>query len=864
MRRVFSVFLSLALVGLSAGLEPYAAWAQFRVEAVPVRGGTVSGMAASGGVSDRGPAVTASLPVSVVLQSVLPMGPVPHIVHAAASAPAPIAPPAVALAPAIAPRVMGPQALAVPLVQNVPAVSPAGDAQGVLRAIAGETAKNQAEKKPLSLAAGAASSAHMFDGAVLRPAGTTPAVGAEVAGRARRSRLNAVVEKSSQPAEEIPVAAPAPLLEGRLDLASLRLPLGLRVRRAAALALHYALLAAVPVLLGVGLGFVPMALGVAAAVGRGTLASSRARANGAAPLSEAQLRQTRELLLKLRRGEALSDEEKASIDERAAPFEQLLTWSEGTVEYLVGRMGLDPQRAPRVFLDETSYDLHWAASVGGRLDKSGALYLGVGYVLRPLERAVGVIAHELGHLFYGDKGWLRERLRMRGGVGGGFKTGLIDAGSASVGAAVAYAVIHAALFAADPTLLLTGLAWVVMAMASAGAALLAGLAATRQEELRADWFSAWLTEPAWLSTYLSEESARGRAPRPRPMRWLAHMFSTHPAWETRTERLAAFGPRAAVISESVLPVTDSPWALSGEIQAVISGVDESIGAALVERANGAYDIRLYLGVGGSLIVRAHPAQAARLGSAPDAAFSALLSGVLAERFPAARIESMRAQAHPVIEALRGSALGRKLLLELGAEPISVRWEASWPADGPRAALVLSGPRPEILLNAAVFWKASPKAAASALAHELFHYKVRRRLLALGIDWMDMGGLEFERLAQGVGYRVFAELGGEAGDDLALPSGGGHYASGLHRWLRSDASSQTDALRQHGYESFMSLASLREKDAADVAAELGGIHTAESVGAQLDAAWALYQAESRREKAWVLLHPLASLFLRLAR
>ncbi|MBI3298788.1 MAG: M48 family metalloprotease [Elusimicrobia bacterium] len=872
MRRLLAASLSLVLVGLSAGLEPYVAWAQVRVSAVPTRA-PVAGGAGMVGANALGGApspVLMSLPVPVSLPSVLPTltapGVVPHGAAVNAVVPGALpAPAAMTAVPQTAPALRSAPVREAAGMLQAPAAEaePAGPtAHGTLRAAAADRALTRGSAASEALAAAGSIT---FDGGVLRQGQTAPVAGTETTGRARRPAFNPAAEEGTSRQEDGAAApAPAPLLEGRLDLAAFTLPFDLRLRRLAVLGAHYGLLAAVPVLLTIGLGFVPVAVGLTAAVIRGVVAHHRPSVNAAAPLSEYELRHTREMLKRLRVGEQLSDDERTRLEESAVPFEQLLVWGESTIEYLTGRLGIDPARAPRLFLDEASFDLHWAASSGAKLDRTGTIFLGIGYILRPLERAVGVVAHEMGHLFFGDKGWLRERFRMKSGVGGGFLTGLTDAGTVALAALVAYVVPHAYLVIADPTLLMTLLSWgtvsAVGAMASAAVGLLAGLAATRHDELRADWFSAWLTDPAWLSAYLSEEASKGREPRGTFARWADELFSTHPAWETRVERLAGDVPRPAVVG-AVVPVSDSLWGLSGSVDAVVRGAGESIGAALVERAAGAYDFRLYNGDAGRLVVRAHPTGAARLDAAPDAALAKLLADVLAEKHPGASVESVSASPHPIVETLGGSALGRELLAELAADPITVRWETGWEEGGPRAALLLSGPRPEIALNAAVYWKASPKAAAAALAHELFHYKVVRRLRAQGITWMDMGGLEFERLAQGVGFRVFAELGGEPADDLPLFDGTGHFSSGLKRWMNNTPSGETDSLVQHGYDSFIKLAELRGQDPAGLALELGDGHSAETVKAQLDAAWALHLAESRAETSWTLRHPLLALSAR---
>lgn len=865
MRRLTSVVLSLTLTGLSAGLAPYSAWGQVRVQAGAAasasRGlGTPVVAPTSLGAAPFAP----SLPVSVTLSATLPLSPAPAL-QAAVSGSAAHAVPAAGLqaaarlepSGAVAPAAFTPS-LTQPSAQAA-AFSPAAAVTAAPNAAAPaaaavEGAARAGSGRKVAAESAATSFGTLFDGSAMRPTASVFGAGTQAAGRARPA-LNRAVEESAQPApESAPAPAAAPLLEGRLDVSKYKLAWDLRLRRAAALTAHYGLMAAVPVILGVGLGLVPLAAG-AAALGLSLVVErfETARANGVEELTEGDLRATRDLLLRHKRGEALTASEQATLETRAAPFEQLLTWAEGTVDYLTGRLGLDPQSAPRVWIDESSPDLHWAASVGGKLDKSGAIYMGVGFVLRPLERAVGVLAHEMGHLFFGDKGKFRERLRMHGGASGGFKTGMRDAGVATGAAALAHALMTGFALA-DPTFLLWGLASAAAALASAAAALLAGLAATRQEELRADHFSAWLTDGAWLAAFLTEEAGRGREPRGLWERWKDHVLSTHPAWETRVERLARY-VRPEALREAVLPVSDSFWGLSGETQAVVRGADATLADALAARAKGTYDFRLYQGMDGALVVRAHPVMGARLDAAPDRAAAALIASVLADRFPGARVESVRSAAHPAVETLKESALGRELLKELAAEPIAVRWEVGAPGAA-RAALVLSGARPEIVLNWNVYWKASPKAQAAALAHELFHYKAWRKFRALGAPWLVSGGLEFEGLAQGVGYRVFAELGGAVSDDVETPSGP-LFLNGLGRWARSTPVAEADYLREHGYSSVLKLSSLRARSGEELALELGEPDAA-LVEANLSAAWSYYESELRAERVWAAAHPGAYL------
>lgn len=788
-RRLTSVVLSLTLTGLSAGLAPYSAWGQVRAQAVPVSGTRGLGAPVVSPALSGAASFTPTLPASISLSATLPLAPSPALKVPAALTVTPAAAPA-AQAAAV-PTLSRPAAAAV----DTKAITLGGASNvlwngGVERAPASVVAALQAAPngalpagaaaKPASREMDASVNNRFFDGSAKLKGDSTAVAGSQVAGRSRPALNPAVDDAPESNPETTPTPAAAPLLEGRLDISTYKLALDVRLRRVAALTAHYGLMAAVPVFLGLGFGLIPLAVGAAALGAR--LAFDRAkaaRANGASELTEHELRATRDLLLRHKRGETLTEAENAALEERAAPFQQLLTWAEGTVDYLTGRMGLDPQSAPRVWIDESSRDLHWAASVGGTLDKSGAIYMGVGFVLRPLERAVGVLAHEMGHLFFGDKGGFRERLRMHGGWGGGFKTGMRDAGAAAGAAAVAKLAMVGLAFA-DPTFLLWGLLWTAAAFASAAVALLAGLAATRQEELRADHFSAWLTDGSWLASFLEEEAGRGREPRGRFQRWADHILSTHPAWETRIERLARYSKPQA-LREAVLPVSDSLWGLSGETQAVVRGADASLAEALAAAAKGTYDFRLYQGMDGALVVRAHPVMAARLDAGPDRAVAAMLASVLAEKFPGSSIASVKTAAHPAVSALKGSSLGRALLAELAAAPITVRWEAGAPGAA-ASAFVASGSRPEIVLNSNVFWKASPKAQAAGLASELNRYRAWRAKVEAG------AALDAESASKGA--RVFVELGGQAADDIETPSGP-LYLSALSRWARGGSLSAAE-------------------------------------------------------------------------
>ena len=81
---------------------------------------------------------------------------------------------------------------------------------------------------------------------------------------------------------------------------------------------------------------------------------------------------------------------------------------------------------------------------------------------------------------------------------------------------------------------IAALAWAVAAWPLAGAAILAGIAATRQDEFRADHFGGWLTHPEWLAEYLRIPGP----PRPAGIAgWWRALISEHPSDAARIRRL---------------------------------------------------------------------------------------------------------------------------------------------------------------------------------------------------------------------------------------------------------------------------------------------------------------------------------------
>lgn len=193
------------------------------------------------------------------------------------------------------------------------------------------------------------------------------------------------------------------------------------------------------------------------------------------------------------------------------------------VRVLVRRLGLPPESVPRriVLVNKPAY----AGVSGARLGPEAIMAVGADYGKLPVRVVAAVMAHELGHLVHGDIRGMSNRLLhlmgdseyLPGYAAAFFFMGLGDLllGTASglFTAISMYAVLLApALF--------------VLSLASA-------FAFRRQAETRADDFSAWLTDPAWLAEFFSVRATDRSSLRAR----LADAFSMHPSMMSRIKRL---------------------------------------------------------------------------------------------------------------------------------------------------------------------------------------------------------------------------------------------------------------------------------------------------------------------------------------
>jgi hypothetical protein len=666
-----------------------------------------------------------------------------------------------------------------------------------------------------------------------------------------------------------------PRLDGTLDAAAYKVPAGIRFKRAGYLAAHYAGIAAFAAFLGLGLGWLPAALGfgaAAAGVIGGRVASNLEARNGASAFvpegtTEADLLDLREELVRLQGGEAMSEEELSDLDARSQPLTRFLEWAEGATQVLVNRAGFDGYRAPRLWYNESHSDPYAAHSSLGDLDRSSSLYIGVGFLLRPLGETLGMMAHEIGHLYHGDYGFLRERFRLNPG-GQGFNRGVRFATGIAIAATVASAalygaaaLIQGAALAVDPVSAAVSAGWMAAAFASAFVSLIAGFAATRQDEFRADAFSAWLTHPQWWISWLrmrraSRERAEARAEeRSGLSRLWDRLMSTHPDYDSRIELLESLRPGSEVLAVPALPASASVYGLNGETTVVLKGLDQNALETVERELKGPFEAQVFFveeegAPTGLTVVRLHRTDRVRLDAAVDGeAVDALLSAVRAD-YPEAAVVSSASRPHEVFRWAKKSRTARRVLSELNRLGVPIRWDTTLGIGDERGIFRPEGESgPEILINPAVFFKSSPKALLAVIAHEAYHAMVHARMRRIGIDWLDLGGMEFERLAHSTGLRVFRESGGDAHDDIDAIDGGAGYAEQLARWSSLSEDAHIEHLRERGYGQFARLSDLRSASPEDIAAELGIDEDPASVEAKLQAFWKFYESERNRESRW---------------
>ncbi len=319
-----------------------------------------------------------------------------------------------------------------------------------------------------------------------------------------------------------PLPEVLPLPPGTLDLAAYRAPLRITAVRSLLLTGHAVGLAAAVALLAVGLGWAPLAAG--ALVGWRQV-HREPKGDGMGAFSGML---------------------------RARERKQLEGYGRMIVSSLVGRLGLGAERTPSLAVSN-DYGTSNATSEGHDIDSSARLTMGEDYASRRFQATASVLAHELGHLFFNDDGGGRLFPNMRDPrslrLGMAFLTASVRAGL------IVKLVLAACL---SPALLLHPLGigfapilhlifWVGLAFPVAWAAFLAGIAVSRQNEFRADHFSAWLTDPSWFMDNLQEDirvdAGHARAPKRFFVRWMDRLLSTHPPHDVRVRRLESLRGR---------------------------------------------------------------------------------------------------------------------------------------------------------------------------------------------------------------------------------------------------------------------------------------------------------------------------------
>ena len=890
LRRPISILLSAALAALAPGLAPYEAWAGVAVgSAGTVRAGGATAFApAMGAPGSQGISPIAIAPGAMTSSLLLPDAALSLSVSDSPAAPAR------ALPALSAPRAQSPAPVAAPApparidLRTAPARAPpsatatVASGGGVVREA--ETPDAPVSGK-ISLAAAFGLQSVRFDGAAARAPGRfdrDPVV-AGAGGRLFRPNLLRANGASSDREqafdaefeigpEAISSGVEEPRLDGTLDASKYRVPAGLRLKRAGLLALHYAGIAGFASFLAMGLGWVPALAGFAAAAAA-VKVSKFSAGNGASAFlpegtTEADLLDLREDLIRQQNGEAFDENETAELNTRSEPLNRFMQWAEGAAQVLVTRAGFDGYHAPRLWYNESHSDPYAAHSSLGDLDRSSSVYIGVGFLLRPLGETLGMMAHEFGHLFHGDYGFLRERFRLNPG-GQGLRNGAryavgIGAVATLVSAALfaASAAIQGAAVAVDPVSAAASLGWIAAAFASAFAGLIAGFGATRQDEFRADNFSAWLTHPQWWISWLrmrkaSRERAFAAAPEESVLsRWWDALTSTHPDYDSRIAFLQSLSPGRDAMAIPALPAANSIHGLNGETQIVLEGLDRDALSAL-QGLSGPFEAQVFFVEDGGAstghsVVRVHRTDRAILDSTLDSkAVEAVLAAVRSV-YPAAVMISAETKPHAVFRWTRASPTARRVLRALQESDVPIRWDTTLGAGDARGVFRPDGESgPEILINPAVFFKGSPKALLAVIAHEAYHARVYAHMRELGIDWLSLGGLEFERLAHSTGLRVFAELGGERHDDIDAYDGGEGYVAQFERWRALDESAHLEHLQAVGYGAFSRLSALRAMPAEDLAVELGIDEDPAVTGRKLEALWRFYQSERGRESRWGL-------------
>ncbi len=656
-----------------------------------------------------------------------------------------------------------------------------------------------------------------------------------------------------------------PELEGTLDRSKYKVPFGIRAKRAVFLGIHYGGFAAFTSFLAVALGWLPALIGFSA-VGAAALTYRITRnLNGAvSPFVEdgttgEDLLELRDDLMRLQEGESFSEEELADLDERVKPLYSFLQWAKGAAQVLVNRAGFEGYRAPQLKYFEGGADPDVAYSSLGELDRASTLYIGVGFLARPLGETVAMMAHELGHFVNKDFGFFHEYFRANSD-GVGFNRGLKwTAGITTIAsvAAIVTAFFNGTLFVIDPVSVGVAIGFLAGGFMSVVAGLLAGFAVMRQNELRADHFSSWLTNPRWWISWLRMRAGPQELEGDTRSLW-DRLMSNHPDYAARIAALESYQAPSEMQDVPQLPQSNSVYGLNGETTVLVRGMDAASQEAIeafYANLNGSFEAQVFFvqqegeptGLG---VVRLHRKDRAQLDKKTDAEAVEAVRVSAAKEYPGSEILSATSKPHEVFRWAAKSATARAALRSLKKSGVPIRWDVTLGEDDARGIFRAEGENgPEILLNAAVLFEASPKALLALIAHEAYHARVWAKMREIGIDWLNLGGLEFERLAHSVGLRVFSEVKGTSSDDLINADGGLVFDEAMEQWKSLEEDAHLKYLKEHGYESFLRLRDLRAQNPKDLAAELGLDESPESIAKKLELLGKFYQAEKKSESRW---------------
>lgn len=190
---------------------------------------------------------------------------------------------------------------------------------------------------------------------------------------------------------------------------------------------------------------------------------------------------------------------------------------------LVRRLDLPLESVPRRIVLHPGGPRQASAN-GIALNRNAVIRIGEAYGRLPIRMVAAVLAHELGHLVHHDG--VRLLNYIRDGSIPAIATMLFSLASIEVlvGAALgSFDVVSVPLVISAPALFVAGRAF--------------AFASLRQMETRADDFSAWLTDPLWLSEFLYEsfrDAFDGFAAHPSSMERIERLLdSTYPSAENR-------------------------------------------------------------------------------------------------------------------------------------------------------------------------------------------------------------------------------------------------------------------------------------------------------------------------------------------